>query len=129
MNGTRKKKRKKNELAAISNILVNLAAIKKVWVNEPCLLGGVMVEGEKRQTQVERWIPNFQKYNSNSGWVCAHDPYDPYVRWEDVAQALSHLGADVHAIADQRNAADRSYRSSGNVYGWPLETKSRKWFF
>ena len=63
---------------------------KKVWVNEPCLLGGVMVEGEKRQTQVERWIPNFQKYNSNSGWVCAHDPYDPYVRWEDVAQALSH---------------------------------------
>ena len=47
----------------------------------------------------------------------------------DVAQALSHLGADVHAIADERNAADRSYKSSGNVYGWPLEMKRRKWSF
>ena len=39
----------------------------------------------------------------------------------DVAQALSHLGADVHAIADERNAADRSRSSSSSVFGWPHE--------
>jgi len=61
---------------------------KKIWVNEHCIRVGVTVGSHANQkVQVERWIPNFVKYNSNSGWVRKEDPYGT---WEDVAQALSH---------------------------------------
>lgn len=45
-------------------------------------------KGNRNLVEVERWIPNFVKYNSNSGWVSQQESYGT---WEDVAQALSHF--------------------------------------
>jgi hypothetical protein len=91
---------------------------KKIWVNQHCLRGGVTVAGEANMTvQAERWIPNFVKYNSNSGWVRSEDPSGT---WEDVAQALSHYSyhtsnRSVLLCDVQGGASMQTPESTGNM--------------